>query len=257
MAEPARVVSINLCTDQLAMLLAKPGQLVSVSDLAYDRHSSAMAAEAEAFPPNHGQAEEVFLMAPDVVLAGTFTTRAAAAMLRRLGVQVLEFSPAVSLDDVRGSIGQMGAALGQEGKAARMIARFNTDLDASRAKGDERPEAALYYANGYTVGAGALADSILAAAGLKNLAAEIGYAGGGTLPLERLVIATPDLIISGDQYDTPALAQEVLTHPALQALRGRSTTAPVADRNWVCGTPFIMAAIRRLAAARDAVLAER
>jgi iron complex transport system substrate-binding protein len=40
---PRRVVSINLCTDQLAMMLAAPGQLVSVSDLAADPHSSAMA----------------------------------------------------------------------------------------------------------------------------------------------------------------------------------------------------------------------
>ena len=31
---PARVVSMNLCTDQLAMMLAAPGQLVSVSHLA-------------------------------------------------------------------------------------------------------------------------------------------------------------------------------------------------------------------------------
>ncbi|MGA0716208.1 MAG: ABC transporter substrate-binding protein, partial [Gemmobacter sp.] len=30
-APPGRVVSINLCTDQLAMMLAAPGQLVSVS----------------------------------------------------------------------------------------------------------------------------------------------------------------------------------------------------------------------------------
>ena len=40
---PARVVSMNLCTDQLAMLLAAPGQLLSVSKLARDPMSSAMA----------------------------------------------------------------------------------------------------------------------------------------------------------------------------------------------------------------------
>ena len=50
MADPAprRVVSINLCTDQLAMMLAAPGQLVSVSQLAGDPHSSAMAEAGEA-----------------------------------------------------------------------------------------------------------------------------------------------------------------------------------------------------------------
>ncbi|MEL6267927.1 MAG: ABC transporter substrate-binding protein, partial [Pseudomonadota bacterium] len=46
---PARVVSMNLCTDQLAMLIASPGQLVSVSYLARDPASSAMAAEAQGY----------------------------------------------------------------------------------------------------------------------------------------------------------------------------------------------------------------
>jgi iron complex transport system substrate-binding protein len=36
---PARVVSVNLCTDQLAMLIAAPGQLQSVSWLAADPSS--------------------------------------------------------------------------------------------------------------------------------------------------------------------------------------------------------------------------
>ncbi len=39
---PERVVSVNLCTDQLAMLLAAPGQLISVSHLASDPLSSSM-----------------------------------------------------------------------------------------------------------------------------------------------------------------------------------------------------------------------
>ena len=43
---PARVVSINLCTDQLALLLAAPGQLLSVSWLSQDPQSSMLAAAA-------------------------------------------------------------------------------------------------------------------------------------------------------------------------------------------------------------------
>ena len=76
-AAPARVVSTNLCTDQLAMLLAAPGQLVSVSWLAADPRSSTMAAEAARYPANHGLAEEIFLLSPDLVLAGSYTARTA------------------------------------------------------------------------------------------------------------------------------------------------------------------------------------
>src|SRR5690606_19064584 len=42
---PARVVSINVCTDQYAMLIAGEGQLHSVSHLAADPYSSAMVEE--------------------------------------------------------------------------------------------------------------------------------------------------------------------------------------------------------------------
>ena len=45
---PLRVVSMNLCTDQLAMMLADEGQLISVSDIATDPNMSPMAEAARA-----------------------------------------------------------------------------------------------------------------------------------------------------------------------------------------------------------------
>ncbi|MEO1532893.1 MAG: ABC transporter substrate-binding protein [Pseudomonadota bacterium] len=251
---PARVVSMNLCTDQLAMLIASPGQLVSVSYLARDPASSAMAAEAQGYDINHGLAEEIFLLEPDLVIAGSFTTRATVSMLQRLGIPVAVFEPANSLEDVRERVAQMGRALGREAVATDLITRFDADLEAARANAAERPRAALYYSGGYTLGRGTLAASVLEAAGLANIAIEAGYEGGGRMPLEELILQSPDLIVTGRTYDTPARAQEVFDHPAIAALRKQAGTAPVSDRDWVCGTPFILAAVRRLVAARDAVL---
>jgi hypothetical protein len=115
-------VSINLCTDQLAMMLAAPGQLVSVSDLAADPHSSAMAREARAFPANHGRAEEVYLLRPDLVLAGAYSDPATVAMLRRVGLRVVQFDTARSLADTRDRIAQMARLLGREAAGAALIA---------------------------------------------------------------------------------------------------------------------------------------
>jgi hypothetical protein len=83
---PRRVVSMNLCTDQLAMLIAAPGQLRSVSHLATDPSASAMAEEALDHDINHGLAEEIYLMRPDLVIAGSFSNRATLDMLRRLEI---------------------------------------------------------------------------------------------------------------------------------------------------------------------------
>ena len=64
---PLRVVSINVCTDQLAMLLAKPQQLLSVSYMASDPESAVLHEMAQNYHPNHGLAEEIFLMKPDLI----------------------------------------------------------------------------------------------------------------------------------------------------------------------------------------------
>ena len=121
-ARPTRVVSMNLCTDQLAMALAAPGQLVSVSHVARDPRASAMVEEAMRYPVNRGRAEEVYLLHPDLVLAGSFGGPAV-AMLHRLGVPVVEVAPPTSLAEARDAIAQVGAALGREEAAAAAIAR--------------------------------------------------------------------------------------------------------------------------------------
>lgn len=252
-AAPERVVSMNLCTDQLAMLVG-PEQLISVSYLARDARASAMSEEAQAYPANRGLAEEIFLLRPDLVIAGTYTTRATVEMLRRLDVPVVEFAPANTLDDIRARLARMGQVLGRQEVSGNLIRQFDADLATAHRQSGPRPRAATYHANSYTSGGGTLADAVMEAAGLTNIAGELGLAGGGRLPLETLVMAAPDLIITGRHFGTPALAEAILAHPALHRLQTHSRSAPVADRDWTCGTPFVIAAIRRLAAARDKVL---
>lgn len=60
-----------------------------------------MVEAAKAYPPNEGLAEEIYLMQPDLVLAGSFTSRATVEMLQRLGVRVELFEPIYGLDDPR------------------------------------------------------------------------------------------------------------------------------------------------------------
>jgi len=249
-AAPARVVSVNLCTDQLAMLLAGPGQLHAVSYLAADPGSSAMADEAAGYGHTRGRAEEVFLMRPDLVLAGRFTDRATVSMLRRLRVPVVVMDPAYSLADVRARIAEAGAALGREAEAARLVAAFDAHLAALAAPRQGRDRAAVYYANGYTSGARSLAGDILDAAGFDNVAAALGIRVGGHLPLERLALSDPDLLVTGRRYRGAARAEEILDHPVIDALRAGRRSRTVADRDWICGTPHVLRAVDRLAAER-------
>lgn len=249
-AAPKRVVSVNLCTDQLALLLAAPGQIISLSRLSHDPDSSSMAEAARAYPTNGSGAEEVYLLKPDLVLAGTFTAPTTVQMLRDLGIEVELFAPARSLADVPGLLAQVGAALGREAEAEAMIAAFRAELARLSTAPERRPRAALYYVNSYTLGDRTLAGDILRAAGFDNIAAEAGLERGGTLELEQLILLAPDVIVSGRDYPGQARAEEVLSHPALRALPGTRVAGTLTDRDWICGTPLVLGAVEKMHALR-------
>ena len=244
---------MNVCTDQLAMLLAAPGQLLSVSMLASDPLTSSMADRAAAFAPNYGQAEQVFLMHPDVVLAGSYGAQASVQLLRGLGVSVVQVPPAASLADVAAQMRSVGQAIGRAAEAEAMALQFESDLAALRLDGAAPASAAMYYPNGYTTGAGTLADDILQATGFANVGAKAGVTGGGILPLERLVMAAPRMIVTSTAYPGASRSEEILAHPALIAVRDAAGQARVTDADWICGTPHILRAVQGMAEARRAL----
>jgi iron complex transport system substrate-binding protein len=257
---PERVVSINLCADQIALMIAAPGQLVSVSDWATRPEASNLAEAAARLAVNSGSAEEVFLLDPDLVLAGEFTSPVTVAMLRRLGLRVEIVPAAESLAAVSARIRQVGGLLGREAEAAALAADYEAALaaEAARAAGLGREAAAYHYPNNYTSGAGTLADDVMDAAGLDNAAAALGLSGAARLDLETLVMAEPFLIrtehISGARTGR---AYESAGHPALAALERDGRGATVAERWQVCGTPFVAQAVAALVEARRRSEGER
>ncbi len=256
---PERVVSMNLCTDQLAMMIAERGHLISVSYLARDPQASVMAAEAGTISINYGQAEEIFLLKPDLVLAGTYTTRTTVSLLRKLGFRVEEFAPADSLEDVRANIERMGKVLERPDVAQALIADFDRRLSAiSVSDNQPHPTIAPYYANSYTSGRGTLVDAAIHAAGLSNVGAELGLRGTAKLPLELLVVSRPDLIMLGRRRaSAPALAHEIFEHPVVQNLMQSTSAAIVPDRFLMCGTPHTASAVELLFDARAKHIVEQ
>ncbi|RDW13855.1 ABC transporter substrate-binding protein [Paracoccus thiocyanatus] len=251
---PRRVLSMNLCTDQLALMLAAPGQMVSVSYLAQDPTASAMAVEAGRLPVNHGLAEEIFLAQPDLVLAGAWSTPETVRLLERLNIPVEVFPIETDIAGIRANIRRMGEVLGREPQARAMLARFDADLARLTDGQDPRPRAALYMANGYSAGRDSLAGQIVDLAGFDNVADELGLPSGGMLALESLLLSDPDLLIEGRRYEGHARAQEMLDHPALRALSRGKPAHVISDPDWICGNPHILRAVAEL---RDARLALR
>lgn len=247
---PGRVVSLNLCTDQLALLLA-PDLVVSVSSLAADPVSSALHEMAVGVPANRARAEEVFLLDPELVLAGVWSEAETVAILRRLGLRVETFPPVTTLDDLRAQVRRMGALLGREAAAEALVADFDARLSTLR-RDPPDTTAVVYYANGFAGSDASLAGEALRAAGIRNIAAEAGF-GGARLPLERLVTMAPDLIVTGTRYPGTSRSEAILDHPALRDAIDARPLVVVPDREWICGTPAFLDAVARLADAAEAL----
>ena len=247
---PRRVVSMNLCTDQLAMLFAGQGQLHSISYLSTKPEVSLLRERARGFTINHGRAEEIFLMRPDLVLAGSFTKPMTVSMLRRLGMRVVTFAPAQSFVGIRTAIARMGRLLGRDEAAGAALAAFDKEVAALASKPRTGKRAAMYYANSYTSGRQTLAAEIVGRAGLVNLGSRLGYVGTVKLPLELLVMGRPDLVVGGRRMAREkSRSFEMVHHPALHALTRNHLSLVLSDKYWICGTPFTLRAVRALAAA--------
>ena len=246
---PARVVSINLCTDQMALLLAAEGQLVSVSHLAVDPVSSQVTDLVGDLPLNHGQAEEVALLAPDLVLAGMYTGQDTVRMLERLGYRVESFAPEISLADIRDNLRRMGGLLGQDAKAEALIAQMDATLSALADLPPTDKVAALYYSGGYTEGGASLGHEILTQAGLANLTDILDLPYGGVLGIEEVVLNAPDILVRGQAFAGYSRAEAMLSHPVLAAYVAQSGVALTTSPAWTCGTPRIAPVIRDLALA--------
>lgn len=194
-AQAERIISLNLCTDQLVLALADPSAIASVTYLARDCAISALCRAAAAVPINYGTAEELVAAEPDLVLAGRYTTRPAVGIAHRLGLKVIDLDPPASLDAVRSQIREVAEALGHPERGAAMIADLDARLAALPKAAPEgaRPVAAVYQANGMAIGAHSLIDAALQATGFDNLARRLGLQNYLYLPLEALVANRPDL----------------------------------------------------------------
>ena len=108
---PQRVVSINLCADELLIALADPAQIADLSTYATDPSLAFLSEEARRFRHDAGAAETVVAMAPDLVLAGRFSKRETRAALTALGYRIVELEPARSIADSVGQIRKLAALL--------------------------------------------------------------------------------------------------------------------------------------------------
>ena len=254
-AEPPRIASINLCTDQLLATLADPSQILGLSPYSRDRARSWDPAIAAQFPKLSGEAEDVLILKPDVVVAGRFTKRATRELLKEKGLRVVEFDAARSLDDVKKQIRQMGDLVQHPERATAEIKRLDAAMAHAREVVSRKPYRVLALSRrGWVSGGDSLTSSLLATAGLSNAAADLGYKLGGFASLEAIVSLKPDFLLVSDAGDfAEDEGRAFMLHPALERLYPASKRLVIPEKLTVCGGPRLSEALDRLASELERV----
>lgn len=254
---PRRIVSLNMCTDQLLIELVARERIAAVSYLATDRTLSAAASQLTGLKQVRGTAEEVLALNPDLVIAGEYTTGATVELLKRLGQRVLVVPMASDFDGMRKTIREMAAALGEVQRGEDVLSAFDERLAGARSLVPTRPTAIAYQVGSFVSGPESLLDAAMEAAGFHNLARDRKLGAGGRLPLEQLVATPPDLLVLANAPDDfQTVLADNLRHPALADLMTRRPHVHLPMPYWMCATPKIAEAVEILAAMKSTSLAQ-
>lgn len=237
-AAPRRVASLNLCTDELVLLLASPDQIVSVTHLAQQEVETVLWRQARRYRRNDGSLLSVVEMRPDLVVTMGGGARDRLRIAARLGIPAVDLPFARNLGDVGESIRRLALALGRPEAGTALIRRMTALI---RSRPAARLDTIWLGGGGRTVSATGLEAQWMALAGLRQRAMR-----GDRVPLETLLASPPYILLRSDyregQYSS---GQRWLAHPA--ARRGaRARTLPTDGRRWTCMGPLLIDEILRL-----------
>ena len=243
-AVPQRIMSINLCADQLVLALADRSQISGLTHNATDPEMSGEAAKARGLPLLSNSAEQILAIEPDLIVGMPASRSAALTALPERTYPLLDLATANTLDEIYTSIRQTTVAVGHPERGTALIARMQAELAGLPKPGKGRV-AAYYQRRGYMTGTGTLIDELMTRVGLVNLAGKLGKPPLSQLSLEEMVAAEPDYLIVESATDTVTdQGSEMLHHPALKDIPRISV-----PQAWtVCGSPAYTEAARSMAA---------
>ncbi len=239
---------MNPCTDAILAEVADPQQILALSAYSRDPASSSMdVAVARRFGMVHGTAEELAVLRPDVVVSGNFVSPATAAALGKMGLRLEQVPIAATVEASKAQVRQLAAMAGHPARGEALVAR----IDAALAQAAPPPGAPIstvvWQSGGMVPGRDTLISDLLSRTGFANAAAARGMKQADLLPLEAMLAAPPQLILTAGS--AAADEDRLLRHPALAGL-SQTRRAPLDPSLLWCGGPTIIRAAKRLGEVR-------
>gem|GEM_PF-2226618 len=255
-SSPKRIVSFDLCVDQLLLEIVPKENIAALTFLTSDSEYSTQSQKAKELPITNGSVEDVFKYKADLVLVGQFESQTKIQLLKSLGFNVQIIPSALSDHSLRETIKKIGHLTGYEENADVLIKRFDLALEhlttlRKASNIEPKPRAIFLASRRHTQGENSVVNSLLDMAGFTNIATETGLKEGGFIGLETLIQSSPDLmLISKGKIEAPSLATNVLSHPAMIYLGESTKKMEIEQKHLLCLTPKIVDAAMSLVKAR-------
>ncbi|HEY6415344.1 MAG TPA: ABC transporter substrate-binding protein [Acidimicrobiales bacterium] len=198
-AEPERIVSLSPTATEMLYAIGAGDQVVAVDDFSNYPQGTPMT-DLSGFEPN---VEAITTYEPDLVVL-SFDANDVVAGLERVGVPVLEYPAATSLDESYDQITQLGTATGHSGEAGDLVQDMRADIDDLADQAAEHDDPLTYYHELddqlHTATSGTFIGQVYALAGLENVAdAADDGTGYPQVSAELLLKSDPDMIFLADE----------------------------------------------------------
>jgi len=254
-AKPARILSMNQCTDLLLLQLVPKARIAGVTYLARDGSAALFPGAADGIAINYGTPEDIIKFRPDLILTGDFSLAVTRRLAHEVGAPLVEVKSTRTFADVRQNLRQVGAAVGEPERAEALVRQLDARLAGLAARTPTKPNRVVLWDGGATVpGSDTFANQIVLAAGAVNIAAQPGGVYTG-FDVERLLEARPDALLSAGGA-RPLLQNEEARHRVVRRLfAGRRIAYPEVAFN--CGLPQSAKAAVDLRRQLDALPAAR
>lgn len=235
-----RVASLDLCADEYLLLLARPGEIASVSRVSQDPADSILWRQARRYPANRRGLENVIATRPALLLTMGGGGRATSLIAGKLHIRTLTLAYPRSIGEVNATMLRVARALGDVHRADPWRKRFAL----LRAIPVPQRDTIFLSGGGASVAAGSLSAQWMALAGFRQRALP-----GARASLELLAMRPPQVLLrSTYRRNQPSLGQRWLDHPL--ARRSSARTIETDGRPWTCAGPLMVMGIERLRAFR-------
>jgi iron complex transport system substrate-binding protein len=235
-SEVLRVASLNMCADEYLLMLAKPGEVASVSRLSRDPADSSLWRIGQRYPGNRGDLESALKTRPNLLITMGGGGRSTLLIAKRMGLRTLDLPFPATIDDVAANMDRVAAALGDPSRAGPWklhLARLRSITGAVR-------DAIFLGGGGNSVGVQTVEAEWMRLSGLQQR-----QLPGGRASLELLATRPPQILLrSAYRRSERSLGQTWLDHPL--ARPKASKTIMVDGRPWTCAGPLMLGEVERL-----------